>query len=79
VLIYTLFRGSFEANTVVFLEVGRVAGLSEARDPIAPIIFRSHRNFELELVGHHAFEKGTTGVRHPMRAPGMIHILYVSR
>jgi hypothetical protein len=74
-LISTLFRGSFEVNIVIFLEVGRVAGLPEARDPIAPITFRPPRNFELALVGRHAFEKGTTGVRHPMRVPGVIQIL----
>jgi hypothetical protein len=59
-LISTLFRGSFEVNIVIFLEVGRVAGLPEARDPIAPITFRPHRNFELALVGRHAFEKGSS-------------------
>jgi hypothetical protein len=79
VLISTLFRGSFEVNIVIFLEVGRVAGLSEARDPIVPITFRPDWNFELALVGRHPFEKGTTDVRHPMRVPGVTQTLCISR
>jgi hypothetical protein len=59
-------RGSFEVNIVIFLEVGRVVGLFGACDPIVPITFRPDWNFELALVGCHAFEKGTTDVRHPI-------------